>query len=649
MQQDHGRASSEREAEERYRALLDAVPSMTFEGDAEGGNTFASEQWCAYTGMTPEQTAGFGWAQAVHPEDLPGVATRWEEAMRQCVPCEMRHRMRAADGSYRWFMLRARPLQDEQGRVTRWVGSLTDIDDLMQTKQVLRESERRYRELVENANSVIIRWRRDGTLIFFNEYAERFFGYRADEVVGRHVGVLVPDRDSEGTDLTRLVEDIAGHPDRYVNYINENVRRDGRRVWMSWTNRAIRDERGQVIEILAIGSDITERIRAERALRESEERFQLASEIGRSGTWDWNVATGAVVWSRGHFEMLGYRLDEVTPSYAAWAQRVHPADRPGVEADIRRSMAEGADYARDFRVVWRDGSVHWISARARYEYGADGACRRMIGVMAEVTELKEAERQLRELNTELAALVAERSRLVDEREAQLRELAIGLTHAEQRERDLLYELLHDHVQPLLVGARLRLSGLDRRTPIETWVTNASEVRKQIGDALDMARSLSVALNPPLVRDKGLGAALDWLCGWLKRSQGLDVRLTCDPDAEPADVATRLLLFKATRELLMNVAKHAGVSEVALAMEGTAGSCVQITVSDQGTGFDARGEAWGSRNGSGLWEIERRLGMIGGSVAIESAPGAGTTVRLWAPAGTSARRSKRPRRSRSPAS
>ncbi len=649
MQQDHGRTSSEREVEERYRALLDAVPSMTFEGDAEGGNTFASEQWCAYTGMTPEQTAGFGWTRAIHPEHLPGVAARWKEAMRQCAPVEMRHRIRAADGSYRWFLLRARPLLDDQGRLNRWVGSLTDIDDLFRTKEVLRESERRYRELVENANSVIIRWRHDGTLIFFNEYAERFFGYRADEVVGRHVGVLVPDRDSEGTDLARLAEDIASQPDRYVNYINENVRRDGRRVWMSWTNRAIRDERGQVIEILAIGSDITERIRAERALRESEERFQLASEIGRSGTWDWNVATGAVVWSRGHFEILGYRPDEVTPSYAAWTQRVHPADRPGVEADIRRSMAEGADYARDFRVVWPDGSVHWISARARCEYSADGACRRMIGVMADVTELKEAERQLRELNTELAALAAERSRLVDEREAQLCELAIGLTHAEQRERDLLYELLHDHVQPLLVGARLRLSGLDRRTPIETWVTNASEVRKQIGDALDMARSLSVALNPPLVRDKGLGAALDWLCGWLKRSQGLDVRLTCDPDAEPTDVATRLLLFKATRELLMNVAKHAGVSEVALAMEGAAGSCVQITVSDQGTGFDARGEAWGSRNGSGLWEIERRLGMIGGSVAIESAPGAGTTVRLWAPAGTSARRSKRPRRSRSPAS
>lgn len=638
-----GGGSARCATEERYRALLGAVPSMTFEGDAEGGNTFASQQWCEYTGLTPEQTAGFGWQQAVHPEDLAAVAARWTEAVRQCAPVAARQRMRAADGSFRWFLLRARPLRDDQGRVERWVGSLTDIDDLQRAEDALRESEYRYRELVENANSVIIRWRRDGTLTFFNEYAERFFGYRADEVLGRHVGLIVPERDSEGTDLTRLVEDIANHPDRYVHNINENVCRDGRRVWMSWTNRAIRDEHGQALEILAIASDITQRIQAEHALRKSEERFQLASEIGRSGTWDWNVATGETVWSRGHFEILGYRLDEVTPSYAAWAARVHPDDLPGVEAEIHRTMTEHADFAVGFRVVWPDRSVHWVSARARYEYDADGVCHRMLGVMAVVSELKEAERRLRELNTKLAALVGERSRLVEEREAQLRELALGLTQAEQHERDRLHELLHDHVQPLLVGARLRLSGLDRQTPIETWLTTVTEVRKQIGDALDMARSLGVGLNPPLVREQGLGAALDWLAGWMKSSQGLEVRIACDADAEPADVATRVLLFKAARELLMNVAKHAAVREATLAMERTAGPCVQITIADQGTGFDARRESWERRNGSGLWDIERRLGVIGGGIAVDSAPGAGTTVRLWAPLKIRARRSPRTRR------
>ena len=560
----------------------------------------------------------------------------------------MRHRIRSADGAYRWLMLRARPLPGADGRIERWVGSLTDIDDLQTMQQALRESEGRYRELVHNANSAIIRWRRDGTLTFFNEFAEQFFGYRAAEILGRHVGLLVPGHDSQGADLTQLVNDIVRDPARYANNVNENVCRDGRRVWMSWTNRPILDEHGAAVEILAIGSDITERIRveqelresredltraqavgrigswrldvrrnvltwseenhrifgvaqgtplsyetflatvhpddrayvderwsaalrgeaydiehrivvagrqkwvreraelefdadgtlrggfgttqditdiklAQQALRESEERFQLASEIGRSGTWDWNVATGAVVWSRGHYEILGYRLGEVEPSYAAWAARVHPEDRPGTEAEIRSSMAARADYAHEFRVVWPDGSIRWMSARARYECGADGAVRRMVGVMADVTELKGAERRLQVLNAELSALLAERTRLADERAAHLRELAAQLTHAEQRERDRLYELLHDHVQPLLVGARLSLSGLDGRTPIATWLKSAAEVRKHIGNALETARSLSVELNPPLVRDQGLGAALEWLCRWVKSSHGLDVQ------------------------------------------------------------------------------------------------------------------------------
>jgi PAS domain S-box-containing protein len=344
------------------------------------------------------------------------------------------------------------------------------------------------------------------------------------------------------------------------------------------------------------------------------------------------VASGEVVWSRGHFEILGYRLNEVRPCYAAWADRVHPEDRPGVEAEISRSMGGHSDYAYDFRVVWPDESIHWMTARARYEYDDNGVCRRMVGIMADVTELKEAEHQLLNMNARLTTLLDERTRMADEQALHLRELAAELTQAEQRERDRLYELLHDHVQPPLVGARLSLSGLDQRTPTDTWLRIAAEAATHITEALDTARSLGAELNPPVVREQGLGPALEWLCHWARTGHRLEVDLAWDLTAEPADTATRMLLFKATRELLMNVAKHAGVHEVTLAMERSAGPAVQITVSDRGAGFDTAtgAEAWGLQNGSGLWNIERRLRMIGGRIAIDSTPGAGTTVRLWAP-------------------
>ena len=134
------------------------------------------------------------------------------------------------------------------------------------------ESETRYRELVESVNSVILRWRHDGIVTFANEYAQTLFGYRADELVGKHVGLLLPTSDSAGSDLSELVADVVAHPERYRQSVNENLSRDGRRIWVLWTNRPLFDEEGNVVEILAIGSDITKLKEAEEALRDADRR-----------------------------------------------------------------------------------------------------------------------------------------------------------------------------------------------------------------------------------------------------------------------------------------------------------------------------------------------------------------------------------------
>jgi PAS domain S-box-containing protein len=166
------------------------------------------------------------------------------------------------------------PVRDAGGQVTNLVFSLRETTEFQRAVAALRSSESRYRELVHFANSAIIRWSRDGTITFFNEYAEKFFGWRADEAVGRPIGILLPDEDSSGGDQKGLVGGIVDQPDRYVTFVNENVCRDGRRVWMAWTNRAIRNARGEVTEVLAVGTDITERKRAEEGLRRLNETLE---------------------------------------------------------------------------------------------------------------------------------------------------------------------------------------------------------------------------------------------------------------------------------------------------------------------------------------------------------------------------------------
>lgn len=137
-----------RASEERFRGLTQAVPSMTFERDAEGGNTFSSERWSAYSGMTAEESAGAGWTKAVHPEDLQDSAQLWAEALQAGERCEMRHRLRSADGSYRWFLVRMQPQRGREGQILRWAGSCTDIEDITQAEARLRQADKRKDEFL---------------------------------------------------------------------------------------------------------------------------------------------------------------------------------------------------------------------------------------------------------------------------------------------------------------------------------------------------------------------------------------------------------------------------------------------------------------------------------------------------------------------
>jgi PAS domain S-box-containing protein len=261
------------------RKVLDASLNGIYVYDVTlGKNVFINSRYTKITGYTTADLKKLSKTQffdLFHPEDRGLVTEHMEKLfLTGDENLEIEYRFKTKDGIWIWCLSRDSVIyRDHYGTVSHFVGTFLDITNRKESERTLRESETRYKGLVQNANSAIIRWRCDGTISFFNEYAQSFFGYSTEEVIGRNVSILLPQRDSEGDDLTGLIQDIVDNPQDYIKNINENICRDGRRVWMAWTNKAILDQCGQAVEILAVGTDVTEQKRMEEALKKSNQEL----------------------------------------------------------------------------------------------------------------------------------------------------------------------------------------------------------------------------------------------------------------------------------------------------------------------------------------------------------------------------------------
>ncbi|EGV28609.1 signal transduction histidine kinase with CheB and CheR activity [Thiorhodococcus drewsii AZ1] len=290
-----------RQSEAFAQRILEASLNGLYIYDLEQGhNIYINPQYSRLTGYSQQQqeaTSKSAFEALFHPDDSARIAEHIERVAhaKDGETLEVEYRFKTADSRWIWCLSRDTVfLRDSCGKVEQLIGSFLDVTERRAASDALQESERRYRELVQSANSAIIRWARDGTITFFNEFAQQFFGWTAEEVVGKcHISILVPGQESSGTDLSGLVQDILTYPERYRNNVNENLCRDGRRVWMTWTNKALRDTQGELNEILAVGSDITERIQARQEIdrlnadlerRVTDRTTELAQERARAET-----------------------------------------------------------------------------------------------------------------------------------------------------------------------------------------------------------------------------------------------------------------------------------------------------------------------------------------------------------------------------
>ena len=187
------------------------------------------------------------------------------------------------------------------------------VAELEMAEKAIRDNEKKYRELVENANSIILKWAKNGQIIFLNEYGLKFFGYRQDEIVGQSVfSTIVPATEDSGRNLNELMRGIFENTAKYQQNQNENIRKDGSRVWVAWTNKPIVSDTGEVTGMLSVGTDITKQIHAELKLKESEAKYRKLFEKSTDAVFIAEKSTGRYLMANAAAEKLtGYTVSEL--------------------------------------------------------------------------------------------------------------------------------------------------------------------------------------------------------------------------------------------------------------------------------------------------------------------------------------------------
>jgi PAS domain S-box-containing protein len=262
--------------------------------------------------------------------------------------------------------------------------------------------------------------RDDYPMIYVNPAFAKMYGSAPNELVGRTAGFLVR-RDTDQTDRPRVLAALKAG--RECRAVLREYRKDGTRFWSEVSLSPVRDERGRVTHFVGVAEDITERQRAEQALRESQERFALAVQGTNDGLWDWNVLTNEVYFSPRWKSMLGYAEDEIENNFSAWEKLLHPEDRLQSLATVQ-AYVEGKTqtFELEHRLRHKDGSYRWILARGVAIRDAAGKPVRMAGSHVDLTGRKRAEEELRQAYRELTRSQAALQRILEQLQASHQEL-----------------------------------------------------------------------------------------------------------------------------------------------------------------------------------------------------------------------------------
>lgn len=511
------------------------------------------------------------------------------------------------------------PLNYEKAERTGWVSAVRDITGRKQMQDALRESEERYRLLAENVSDVI--WIRDMNLqlTYISPSVEKLTGYSVQEAMALTLQQSYTP-DSITTALKVFGEELSrekgeqGDPSRVRTIEMEGFRKDGSRTWTEAKMSFLRDSTGHLAGVLGVSRDITDRKRAEQALRENEERYRQLFNHAPAGIYEVDFMKQKFV-----------AVNDVMCEYTGYTREEFLSMNPG---DILSEEARAIYYERarklltgeqvpaaiEYRIRAKAGREFWVVLNTRPAY-ENGRVRGATAVVHDITERRKTEDALK------------RS------EERLRSLSSELIKGQENYRAQVARELHDELGQSLALLKHRVRSIKKRVPENesSLQRNCDEAIDSVDEIISQIRRLSKELSPSILKDIGISPALRWLGENFTEQYSIPISIDIDEISGLFSEEAQMSLYRISQEALTNIGKHAEASHVTFTVKKNTGS-IAFVIEDDGKGFDTAGlkgeERW--RKGFGLNLIEERVHLLRASFDVQSLMGKGTRILLTIP-------------------
>ncbi|RYY97358.1 MAG: PAS domain-containing sensor histidine kinase [Chitinophagaceae bacterium] len=600
-------------SEEMWRFALEGSNLGVWDSDLVNEKIYFSPSYERLYGFDPGTMSNdrSEWRNRVHPDDLQRMRAAVDahlSGVRANYECT--YRIRDARDQYRWVQALGRVVAwDAEGRPVRMLGTHADITEKVVAEEALRASNERYRITSRATSDAIYDWDMRTNDLYWGEGVTTLFGYESHEVSLQEWERLIhpADRDGVMRQLPLLITDPA------VEFSHFEYRfrcKDG--SYRDVLDRAyiLRDGNGSARRMIGAMQDITFHKARERALTESNERFDMVLRATNDLIWDWNLVDNSFYRDAdGLHRIYGVSDPQHIDAFERWLERVHPDDREALAADIAGLLASSsrASFESEYRFRRDDGQYAQIYDRGLLLRDANGRPTRLIGAAQDITERKKMEQ-------ELVARELSRQKLISK----------ATLETQERERAEIGKELHDNVNQVLTTTKLYLD-LSMSTP-ELREELIQKSSRNIIYVINEIRALSRSLMNPSLGDLGLLDAIQDLVDSVNLTGKIRIAVTADGALEDQlDEQQKLMVFRILQEALNNALRHSGAQQLEVRLADLGGS-LQLMVRDDGIGFDPAEV----KKGSGLRNVENRVYLANGTLRVESQPQQGCTLVIQLP-------------------